>query len=667
MIEWKRQIEDKLNAMDLEKAKEFIQIYEKIHPADMDLLMYKTVYYIYAGDLNAALNYALEGKRCYPTNGDMYYNLATVYEMQGEYISACINYVKADAIYNYTGDARQGELQIESKVQMLFQQYQDAHKKNVDNDADYFLSCIHMLYGFMGKDYIDKQIKIGEYYWVNKNEKRYVGMQKFKIPEYVGESNWNLMQNRGELLVVEEGHEYQVPCKNDEYLLPIATDERGNVLSFQQDGREYEILQKMEKHFNYYRVRGNTKVNTKNICYFGNPIPLGHDKKRKKIVLNIFVDGLSQLILDGDEFEKIMPFTYRFFQKGTICTKAYSSAEWTYPSLANIVTGLDTLHHRMFHNELEVPLPEEIPTLAEYFHDAGYLTTKMDGDWRSIPTVGHARGYDRVLYHCQILGSKEEEMVGNVIEQLEAFQDTDHFMWFCMGDLHDVADGYDLPVGIQAKMDLENRVMDDKGISSVKQNSSIHKTENYKKMATYTDVLLNALYQYILEKYEEDEFIVSLFADHGQGYLIPENGPFLGKERTNIAFMFRGGAPEQVTDEVISSSDYVSIMTHLAGITMRDVPTMGNLPLCFGGDREREYALSESLHPHDLYYATIYTKDMTVYFENGMPVGDDGRFELKDYRIWGTDMLGKLIGDEALLKPYLDIILERIAPFLIYR
>ena len=32
-------------------------------------------------------------------------------------------------------------------------------------------------------------------------------------------------------------------------------------------------------------------------CYYGEPIPIRKDKKKKKLILSIFVDGLAQCIV----------------------------------------------------------------------------------------------------------------------------------------------------------------------------------------------------------------------------------------------------------------------------------------------------------------------------------------------------------------------------------
>lgn len=669
----KKEIEEKLFQMELEKAYQLIREYEKEVPADMDLISYYTVYYIYCGELEKALFYALKGVRRYPVNGDMLYNLANVYELRGELFLAGENYTKAQIVYSYIKDAKAKTLQIPEKLVALMgmmeenvKQYSGEKRKNYNEEIRRYQERYKSCFGLSEPVYRDPEQIIGKYIWVSAQEKRYVAVQKAQYSKFVEKHSWDLLHLKGELLNVEEGKAYQVNGDYKEYLLPIAVQEKNILHLFKQNEKKFVVLQRENRHFNYYKVKNGTLVDSSGLSYYGNPIPLGHDAKRKKLVLNIFVDGLSQEILNGTDFEKIMPHTYHFFKNGTICTQAYSTAEWTYPSLANYVTGLDTLHHMMFHNELEGCLPEEVPTLAEYFKEQGYVTTKMDGDWRSVPSYGHARGYDRVIYQNQVLGSKHEEMIGDTIEQLEGLKDTDHFMWICMGDLHDIADGYDLSFGVQTHLELENRVKEDIGETSVKQFSSANKIEGYKKMVYYTDKLLEGLYHYIQMNYDKNEFIVSLFADHGQGYLVPEGEHFICKERTKVAFMFAGDVQRQISDEIISTSDYVSIMNKLAGIPMKNVETTGNLPVCFGGKKEREYAMSECLHPKDVYCATFYTKENTIYFENGLPTREDGRFVLKDYKINVTDCEGNQVDDNSLREKYLQIVLEHIAPLRVY-
>ena len=99
-----------------------------------------------------------------------------------------------------------------------------------------------------------------------------------------------------------------------------------------------------------------------------------------------------------------------------------------------------------------------------------------------------------------------------------------------------------------------------------------------------------------------------------------EDKHFLAKERSNIAFMFRGGAAEGkgIVEELMSNCDYSCILRKLAGVNLPEVPA-------------------------------------------------EGRFEMADYTYWLEDLEGNRIKNEELCQKYLNIVLKHIAPILIYR
>ena len=101
-----------------------------------------------------------------------------------------------------------------------------------------------------------------------------------------------------------------------------------------------------------------------------------------------------------------------------VCKQAYSSGEWTYPSIAGVMSGLATTQHMMFHNEIDWKLPNSVKTLMEYFHESGYYTSAFSGDWRIIPSYGYARGCDRFIYQLQHTGFSVEKMIGGVINEI---------------------------------------------------------------------------------------------------------------------------------------------------------------------------------------------------------------------------------------------------------
>lgn len=63
-----------LQQRELNRAEILIEQYKNICPADLEVISMETMLYLYSGNLEEALQYALIGVRRYPGNGDMYYN-----------------------------------------------------------------------------------------------------------------------------------------------------------------------------------------------------------------------------------------------------------------------------------------------------------------------------------------------------------------------------------------------------------------------------------------------------------------------------------------------------------------------------------------------------------------------------------------------------------------
>lgn len=668
----KAEIEQALNAMELEHAKALIDKYEDKLCMDKDFLGYKIIYSIYLNDVKIAKELALKGVRQYPTDGDMNFNLAYVYQMEGNIFEAYKYYAKALYIYGIEPGNKAEDTGVIDIIQDIKNQLEiliDESEKKRDivtlKKIKKYYDLSNKCFGMDFDSFVDNTDVIGQMLWVADNDQRYFGFYG-NIPNSKRTNKvWNIVEAKSELLHVQRGEKYQVQETAETYLLPIAAENLNMVHTFTIDGKEYSVNQREQRHFDYYRVPKGTIVQSQGISYYGNEIPLGHSKDRKKLVLNIFIDGLSQTILES-EIDENMPFTKRYFQDGVICDRAYSNGEWTYPSIASYISGLNTMQHMMFHPILNSEIPPDAKLLAEYFKDSGYYTAKIDGDWRELPKYGHSRGIDRLIFQNQLIGSKTEDTITTLIEHLETFKETDQFVWVRFGDLHDIADGYDLPANIQAGIDVRNRTMGDIGSTSVKQKYNINKIAAYKKYARYIDLHLNQLYNYINENYKDDEIIVSLFSDHGQGYLVPDDGHFISKERTNVAFMIKCDGYKFRSEELISCTDYANIICTLAGIPYETENRDSNLPVAFGGEKEREYVISESLHANDPYRITFYAKDYTVYFENPDPVRDDGRFEIVNPEIEIRDMAGNLIDDEKLKEYYYGEAIRHAAPLIIY-
>lgn len=653
--------------------------YKEQYPSDRDLWFYECVLALTVGELEKAQKIADKCVHKFPTSYESYYYQASVYQAKGMILEALKSYHIAYALNLYTHYANDSILEdIKAQIKNLEDSFEKLSNEYIAyNDSVNisrmlsFLNRQDVVWGKAEKIARDEnRLVVGKEYWVTDDDLRYIGIYRAPLSQFIGEENLSLIRTKAEFLkFAKKGNGSFVKRTSDEYLLPIASVENDNTHTFQSPEEVHKVGQLYSQHFNYYRVKNGIQVESMKQAYYGYPIPLEHKRGRRKLVLSFFADGLAQEVINGDDFEKLMPNTYKFFSKGTICTQAHSCSEWTYPSLATCVSGLDTLHHMMFHDKLDGELPKNSPTLIEYFKGKGYYTSKMDGEWRSIPSYGYARGLDQYVYQHQSMGARAEQEIMDVIEHLETFKETDQYLWMAVGDLHDVADGLDLSDAVQKNLTLEERELDELGVTSVKQNYSAKKTAMYKKTIQYFDMLFGFLYTYIENNYTDDEILISLFADHGQGYLIPTGKPFLSKERTKVAFMFRGAnVKQQVTDEIISTADYLPIMCRLADIQYDAASIDGKLPKAFGGLEEREYTITESLHPKDVYRAVANARDYEIHFENSEKTDEEGRFLLGDYKVFGfyKDAENTPITDAELLKRYENIFLERIAEHIIY-
>lgn len=668
----KTQIMTKFQQGELNGIEDLILAYEEENPKDLELISMKVTYFVYMGNNEEALNWACIGVRRNPFNTEANYNLAYVYDLVGDPYEAYRWYSKALFLATNENNEDVLNLNITENLNKIMKQLKAMANTTKDKkEEDHILKQIERLkeegkngFGLLTNTFKDYETNIGKAYIDYDGHEAYVGFYDRMANHF--QTADNMIQEKGEIRpIVVKCDRIQVDDRC-ERILPIVSEEK-NILVIQEDQKEYTLPIKKPKHFSYYRVKPNTKLFSKLPIQIGKPIPLMYDEKKKKIVLSLFVDGLSQILLEEEGFEKIMPNTYQFFKKGTICNNAYSASEWTYPSLASYVTGLDTTHHMLIHNKLNATLPLDTTTLTEYFSKAGYQTAKIDGDWRSTPNYGYLRGMDRILFQHQWTGMRTQEVVCDALDHMELMKDTNHYMWIGIGDLHDIADEVVLPASVESKLSIAERVIEN-GETSAKQPFSMNKRKAYIEQAKMIDQYLGLIYTYIEKNYTEEEYIVSLFADHGQGYFVKPNEFFLSPERTKVAFMFRGGhVKEAFCNELISTVDYSTILCKLCGVEMNHENIDGRLPKQFGGVNEREYVIAESIHPKDCYYASVYWKDYICNFAAVEPVREDGRFSLNQgYSIELLDYSHNSLHDDDLLQKNLKIILDHIGGNLIY-
>ena len=235
---------------------------------------------------------------------------------------------------------------------------------------------------------------------------------------------------------------------------------------------------------------------------------------------------------------------------------AYTAGDWTFPSIASITTGQTIANHKMLHSKLLRKIDIDTPILFEYLKMLVTTRQKLGGNWRIAPNYGYARGMNRVFYQHMYEGYTADRVITETEEQMHRMQETRSVY---LDEMRGIRFNRQMNLNIaplQSEfMVWENETLEKK-INSVKQNYDPTKRKYYLKQVEYIDRRLASLYQYIEEHYKEDEIVVSLFADHGQGYLVKQDEDFLSDERTKIAFMMRGNDIKGHTREIMSACDY---------------------------------------------------------------------------------------------------------------
>ena len=669
-----KKIETLIEKEQWEQAWDAIAAYEAAQPEDADINVYRCLCAMYIGEYEAAYKYAKAAVKDMPYSPDTHYNYACACQACGKIYDAYEQYGIALELVSGGNSCQFDVSQLEQNMADLLELISRDAEGAVGSDAkekkrhvDYLLEKMSMKWE-VGVSLFHSDYKI-----ISSEYSDYAHLPKLYAAYASAEAIWSILreyQNRDVLdsraeLQRSEGEVNGLTMETEKDLfLPIVMEEDGYLL-FDVNGQKAVLMNKQPCQYINYRVpKGKVSVSSEKPFHVGTAIPIEHHPERKRLVLNIFIDGLSQTVL-GREFSERMPNTCKFFKKGMVCTNAYTEGDWTFPSIASIVTGQTMVKHKILYSKLLRKLDEDTPILFEYFKEAGYHTTKMGGNWRITPNYGYARGIDRTLYQHHYSGYFAEDIVANAVEQMHSMRETDQFIWMEIGDLHLIADGFNHGSHVSEFSLWENQ-QEQKKINSVKQEYNTELTAYYKKEIERVDRKLSSLYQYIEDNYKEDEILVSLFSDHGQGFLIPPGQEFLSRGRSNVAFMVRGGGAVGMTEELISTCDYAPIMCHLAGVPFSFENTDACLPVCFGGEEEREFAVTESIHVDDPYQIALKGKDFTFYFTSEELVTSECRIPLKNYSVKLKNSQGEELENTELKTRLTEYCLKHISPCVIY-
>lgn len=430
---------------------------------------------------------------------------------------------------------------------------------------------------------------------------------------------------------------------------------------------EYQFTHMIARRFYYYTFREVTELvlNSDSDMVVGETIVWRKKKSQPNVIINLFVDGLSQQFIEEYGMERLMPNTARFFKEGTICTQGFSNGEWTYPSLASYFTGLRTRNHGLYHSSYYNPNLWQFPTFTERLKEEGYMCSRMDGDWRSTPPTGYAKGMTRQIYQQAVRAMKVDDNVEEVIEQLAAFPKTPQFIWLGIPDLHDAPDEWETRLSTQTTADIHDREIQRSAQTSVQKQYDTVKINRYITQLQRVDRVLEQLYHYLGTHYSKEDCLVTFMSDHGQGFTRENARFFMDEHRTRVPMMFWGsGIPKGICRELMESTDFFPVVLHAAGISYDGKE--GHVPVYFGGKEKRNFVLTESIHENRLYQAAVYDEKYAFFLLSKELMKEDESIDLSGYEVHLMERGGTEVTEERpeLTRQYRDMVLRHIEEYI---
>lgn len=620
----KYEIENMINENKLEEAKIKLKKYEKDIQYDLDIIILKSNIYFLETNYDEAEQILINIYHKYKYNHELNYNLGIIKYYKNKYLESLYHILWACTLNNeYINNSKEvlGSILEKSNKKDYNDVVIKVKKETTNNQRKFPWSEIEekLLYG----EKINNTHYCGIYdhyyderYKVNFNNK--IDYSLFMKSEVIPGENCKEISIRSE----------------DDYIIPIMLKHSYQPVEIQVDDKINVFNYMLKNQFYYYKFDKNTDVKIRSYDDFiaGDKIVLRRDKNKPSLILNIFIDGLSEKFIEDYNLKDIAPNIYNFFDKGTICNNTYTTGEWTYVSLASFFTGKYTTNHRMYHPQYDTDNLLINELYSEIFKKQGYYCAKIDGDWRSNPAIGYTKGFDRYLYQASVRGMHSEDVIIETIEHLETFKEKNNFLWICIPDLHDIADEYETKSSVQVNSSIQCRTFEKSDETSVRKKRDDNKIERYQIQLKRIDTYINILFSYIRDNYDDDDILISLIADHGQGYLV-KSDEFLDEERIKIPMMFRGkNIPRGICDELISGVDLMPIILKTIGVNHFDKKD-GNIPRYFGGDISRKYVYSESIFPNSPYYAALNDKKYKFFFTTKEVCTNDGRLNIEGYEV----------------------------------
>lgn len=627
-----KEIEQDIKGNNLDKARRKLEEYSSVINNSAKYC-YNAILKFQVGDVEGAIHELKEGAQKHAFSFNIYFNLGFMYNANQEIELALESFFYA-VKYSLSDEEKKVSLQ---EVQNIIEASHSKKSKSSPITQEKITGLKKILNQQDARIYpIDVN---GESIIRKPQERETVDEYLVNMYKTLQISNIDInsgMYFKSELIKGETTQEPKRYQTTGPVVIPISVQNLLTNIQIKVNGNDYDFSRDKLKvnQFHYIRVSepGNIEIIADSEVFIGNLIELEPPKKPIKLALKIFIDGLSYNFLEKNSLKKVMPSTYAFFKSGFVASNCYTTSEWTLPSKSSINTGIYATKHKMLQPHHKITFQETQKLLAEYFQELGYYCTNISTNWRTTPTLGYHRGFNRMIYQNFLGGMDAKEVVMETIEHLMSFDKTNNFMTISLMDLHNVPDEIENHLFSQVNTDIEDRLYKNKiGTTSVQTKYDESKVAKYREEIRRVDGILSILYDYILKNYSEEEFVITLHSDHGQSFL-EEGFSLLSDNRLKVPFMMRGkNVPKMESKELIQTVDILPTILKSCQLTpMKTID--GQLPKSFGGYKEREFTFTQIIHPGQTYKVRINEGNISYYLETEHLVLDDLTINLEGYQ-----------------------------------
>lgn len=670
----KKEINDFVENNECDLALIKLNEYEELYKYDIDIYSTRAVIHTLQNNLEQAERILEEALAKKPFNYDLNYNMGMVYYLKKDIFKSLDYFINS---VKYSNDYEQKDNALATVENLL----DNLHAFNLQEDDVKEIESIVEFINYLNSDAyenidnryfplaqkgIEKKYLIGDSFLEKNNHKYFVGYNNCNaVQSYPIELYHKVNTETIKARIVEKKLDVKIekPCA-----IPILIKDYETIVNFSINKEKFKFQKLVPNRFYYFPIRdtGNLSIESNDTILVGDKLDFD-DNNKIKLVIGMFIDGFSQSIIEGEDFEKLMPNTYNFFSEGTICNNFSTNGEWTLPSVASYFTGKYTTNHNLFNPNHNYDIGRNYPLISELYKENGYLTFQACGNWRKSPAYGYARGFDRTLYQNGAYGGMScEETIIETIDQLDAFENRSHFCWLSFNELHKVGDIIRPTISSQISNSVYCKTLCRNSQKSVVHKYDERKIERYITEIKRLDRYFKILFDYIEERFKDDEILVTLFSDHGQSYLNNKKY-FENEKRIKVPLLIRGaGVNQGYCNETIEAVDVFPTMLKLCNIKQHE-NVDGQVPRYFGGDKERKFAYTESIYPKKTYKALINDSKHRFVFETKEPCDNDGRVS-----IIGSSI--KLINSETeedeqnlyrdKVEEYTKVVLEHIREYI---